>query len=464
MTELLTRPGAQGDDADEADLAGALVPDETELPERLPGLLAGAVDPLEVAAALEAEGFGDRAARRYGFPDVFTLGERLYAGSIRRPPRPVAFTNPWAAQAPVWRTALRYVLRGALFGMPGLGYVAAGPLLARDAGGLVLTLSLVLCWPVAQGVAALAYTRTDGARRRVLALGVLLGTPALALVAAALGLALGAGWAVVAVACAQSFYLLAATAALVTGAEVWLLACLLPGAATTAAGLAWQLQVAGWAVTGLSVAALAHERTREGTAPGVSWIMVRRAVPYAAFGLVAGGLLTFTIVASYAGHGPPAPATSAAMVALSVAMGPAEWLLTAYRARGHALLHTARTPSAFAKAARTAFGDLLARFLLVLAVLLGLAVGAAGPTPGEGAVVACFLLLGGALVVALMLQSFGETAAPVGLCGTVLAAETAVLLAAAPDPGAVQLSGAAVLFAALLGHAVVVLGRATTHR
>ncbi|GAB2849481.1 hypothetical protein GCM10022221_56160 [Actinocorallia aurea] len=459
MTEVLTCFDDLGDD-----LPDGLVPDETELPEGLPGLLASAVDPLEVTAALEAEGFGDRAAHRYGFDDVFTLAQRLYDTSVRRPPRPIAHDNPWAAEGPLWKTALRYLLRGVLFGLPGLGYVAAGPLLGQRSGGLVLTLSLVLCWPVSQGVAAIAYSRTDGARRRILALGILIGTPLLSLVAAALGLAVGSGPAIIAVACAQSFYLLAATAALVMGAEVRLLACLLPGSAVTLAGLAWQFQVFGWALTGLSVAALAAERTRGGDDPGVSWVMVSRAAPYAAFGLLAGGLLTFTIVAAYGGYGAPAPATSAAMVALSVAMGPAEWLLTAFRARGHGLLHTSETPHGFAASARAAFGDLLARFLLVLALLLGTAIGISGPTSGEGRVFVCFLLLGGALVVALILQSFGRTAAPVGLCAGALLAETAVLMTAAPDPGAVQLHGAVLLFAALLAYAVVVLGRATTHR
>ncbi|MFC8015102.1 hypothetical protein ACFUR9_33325, partial [Streptomyces cinereoruber] len=61
-----------------------------------------AVDPLEVAAGLEAQGFTDRTAARYRHRDVFSLAEELYARVPRRPeevrvaedrPEPVA---PWA--------------------------------------------------------------------------------------------------------------------------------------------------------------------------------------------------------------------------------------------------------------------------------------------------------------------------------------------------------------------------------
>lgn len=38
-----------------------------------------AVDPLEIAAGLEAHGLTDRAAARYRHRDVFSLAEELYA-------------------------------------------------------------------------------------------------------------------------------------------------------------------------------------------------------------------------------------------------------------------------------------------------------------------------------------------------------------------------------------------------
>ena len=45
-----------------------------------------AVDPLEIASALEFEGMGDQTVReRYGYSDVFTLAEQMYVRVPRRP-------------------------------------------------------------------------------------------------------------------------------------------------------------------------------------------------------------------------------------------------------------------------------------------------------------------------------------------------------------------------------------------
>ncbi len=453
MTEVLIRP------------APPARPDVMELAEEMRDVLTGAVDVLEVTAGLEAKGIGDRTAHRYGYPDVFALAAHLYEVTVRRPAFAKPAANPWTHDGPPWRSGGRHALRGLLFGLPGLGYMAAGPLLGERTAGLVLILALVMCWPLSQGLAALAYSRNEPrAARRVLAIGILAGTPAMALVCVLLGAALGTGTGVVALACAQSFYLLAATAALATGGEVRLLLALLPGTAMTCADAPGQLLLVGWTVTGLAVAALAYERTRGGTACGVSWISLRAAAPYALFGLLSGGLLTFTIIASYAGYGQPPQAMSTAMVALSVSMGPAEGALYAFRARGHEFLQEARSLREFAMDARMAVIELVARFLAVLAFLLGVALSATSPSPGLLQVAACVLLLGGALVLALLLQSCGQTAAALACCAAALVWETAVLVVVGPPPAVVQFCGAVALFIVLLAYAVDALGRATAHR
>ncbi|NGO73116.1 hypothetical protein G5C65_33235, partial [Streptomyces sp. SB3404] len=56
---------------------------------QLHDLCAHAVDPLEIAAALEARGLTDRAAARFRHRDVFSLAEELYA----RTPRPALNTG-----------------------------------------------------------------------------------------------------------------------------------------------------------------------------------------------------------------------------------------------------------------------------------------------------------------------------------------------------------------------------------
>ncbi|MEU8772750.1 hypothetical protein [Streptomyces sp. NPDC048606] len=89
-----------------------------------------AVDPLEIAAGLEAHGLTDRAATRFRHRDVFSLAEELYA----RTPRGDAPTAPPAgppARPPALRRFGFALLPGALAlaalasGTPGAGLLAA---------------------------------------------------------------------------------------------------------------------------------------------------------------------------------------------------------------------------------------------------------------------------------------------------------------------------------------------------
>ncbi|MEU3608288.1 hypothetical protein AB0E83_23000 [Streptomyces sp. NPDC035033] len=107
-------------------------------------LCARAVDPLEIAAGLEARGFTDRTAARYRHRDVFSLAEELYArvprahlepAPVEEDPGPRA---PWAlaALAPGAAAAL---LVPALLHLDGAARLAAG-----TAGALGLAGALVL--------------------------------------------------------------------------------------------------------------------------------------------------------------------------------------------------------------------------------------------------------------------------------------------------------------------------------
>ncbi|MGO9505118.1 MAG: hypothetical protein ACLPUO_26905, partial [Streptosporangiaceae bacterium] len=50
---------------------------------------ASAVDPLEIASALEFGGLSDQAVKtRYGYPDVFALAQDMYFRVGRRPAEP----------------------------------------------------------------------------------------------------------------------------------------------------------------------------------------------------------------------------------------------------------------------------------------------------------------------------------------------------------------------------------------
>ncbi|MFJ8657680.1 hypothetical protein [Streptomyces sp. NPDC093795] len=106
-------------------------------------LCAWAVDPLEIAAGLEAQGFTDRTAARFRHRDVFSLAEELYArvprgGEPAPPPAPVAPpTDAWVLAA---------LTPGAAAALTGIGLaVTHGPVrLAVGATGALLLAGALL--------------------------------------------------------------------------------------------------------------------------------------------------------------------------------------------------------------------------------------------------------------------------------------------------------------------------------
>ncbi|MFJ5782695.1 hypothetical protein [Streptomyces hydrogenans] len=107
-------------------------------------LCARAVDPLEIAAGLEAQGFTDRTAARYRHRDVFSLAEELYARVPRGHREPAPAEEPPAPRAPWALAALAPGAAAALF-VPALLHLdGAARLVAGTAGALGLAGALVL--------------------------------------------------------------------------------------------------------------------------------------------------------------------------------------------------------------------------------------------------------------------------------------------------------------------------------
>ncbi|WP_455433057.1 hypothetical protein [Streptomyces vietnamensis] len=103
-----------------------------------------AVDPLEIAAGLEAQGFTDRTAARFRHRDVFSLAEELYARVPRGQEKPTPVAEPEPARAP-W--ALAALAPGGVAGLAGLGLTFSyGPvrLAVGAAGALALGGALFL--------------------------------------------------------------------------------------------------------------------------------------------------------------------------------------------------------------------------------------------------------------------------------------------------------------------------------
>jgi hypothetical protein len=438
---------------------------------RMTGLCADAVDTLEVAAALEADGINDEGARGYGYDDVFALAQDLFDRTPRCPTPPEVVTDVWRGQT--WRQ----LLRGVLFGLPGVCYATAAPLLTRPAAGIVLVLSLLLSWTASQLVAYLGYVRLGrgdaGSARRVMRRGLVLAVSIVAPLTVAAGLLMGSGKPATGLAAGQCAYLLAATVALVSGAEPLLLLALLPG---VCAGVTWAAAGGGpvmpwvWIAWGVTVAAttVLAVRCTGGTdaRAGIPRAELVAALPYAGFGLVAGGLLTAGELCVLLGRAAPSPATTAGVLSLSLSMGLAEWLLYTYRRRAHRLLRDSPDLRVFATGSRCLLAGVVVLYLAGLVTLAAGVAWAAGLTASTGLpAFTGYLGLGGAFFVALLLQSCGHVGSVLAICALGLTAETTVLVVGlVPDPEVVQAVAACGLFGVLLGYASVALSRATCHR
>ncbi|MFE5792383.1 hypothetical protein ACFQ8C_07355 [Streptomyces sp. NPDC056503] len=107
-------------------------------------LCARAVDPLEVAAGLEALGFTDRTAARYRHRDVFSLAEELYA-RVPRAHREAPPAEDAAEPAAPWALAALAPGTAAALLVPALLHLdGAVRLAAATAGALALAGALVL--------------------------------------------------------------------------------------------------------------------------------------------------------------------------------------------------------------------------------------------------------------------------------------------------------------------------------
>ncbi|MER6997815.1 hypothetical protein [Streptomyces sp. NPDC000410] len=483
-----------------------------ELAEQLDDFIAAAVHPDEIAALLESEGLTDEQIRlRYGREDSFALAEELYGRVERRYPEPV--TQPAGLPGP---TLLACLLRGLIFALPGLGYVLAAPPLSDVipllAGGLA-----AWAWNQALAHRAYAWLGLGdraAARRALLVgapLGVLFSTaasfaagPALLFVAVQ-SLYLAA--ATVLLVLSHDRALLCALLPLVGGAVVvvfhplppWARAALLLTSVTAAtafaagatarpcrtgvstrktratrarrrsgadlpevsAGIAPapcdRARVPGEAArpdpsgrgaprSAEGAARIAPDRragARAGRDAARSGPSVIASLPHGIFGLGAGGMVLHVALD-----------TPAFAVALTLGMGPAEWLLHRLRVDSLAGLRGSTTPGAFRAAVAAHLARCLAGYLGALLSLVGAALLL---WPAGGGEPAGVLLLGVALWAALLLQAFGTVLSAALVC-------CAAALAATLVPAAAPLVVPAVAAAVLFGQACALLGRITAHR
>lgn len=441
-----------------------------ELLEQLAPVCASAVDPLEIAAALESEGIGDLQAARYGHDSVFSLADAAFAATERHPPELEPPADPWGGRsgAPV--------LHALCYGLPAVCFPAAGSLL-RGPVLAVLLVALLASWSATQAVGQLGYSRLGGAEPAE-ALGVLrlAGAGAAVIVAVAVmttALVTHAEAGVWAFALGEGAYMAGASILLTLGHDKALLATLAPG---TVAGVLFlasarpaDTSAVTWvllAMTPASAVAVAAVRTRhQGPRPRLRPAELSAALPAAGFGLVAASLLTLPIIAGAHGRGGPNPGAVLAAVPISLSMGVGEWRLLWFRRRGQALLRNTVEPRRFAFRARAALVLATGEYAVAAAALLaGAAAIAQGAgllrvTPGVALELAGYLLLATAMFLALTLQALGARAVPLAVGAAAAGGELVCLRLGV----AALLATASLFLVALAAYGLQQLGRATRH-
>jgi hypothetical protein len=434
-----------------------------------------AVDPLEIACALEFDGITDRVAQlRYQAVDVFALAREMYSMTPRAPAEPEPAPDPWRDAS-----KLRPVLHSLLYGLPGVFFPVAAALLVGPGVLATLVLALLLGWGLSQGLASIGFLRlgTGGAvqARRALRAGLPVGLALVAVAMTTMAFAVHARTPVLVFGGSEGAYMLSACALLVLGAEGWLLIALAPGAIGGVAFLLlgrppnlehlvwWALATAP--VLALIMAGLSTLRPGPRAGPLLAAAELRPVLVAVAFGLVAAGLLTFPVVAGPAGFGGINVGALLASLPLSLSMGAAEWSLLAYRRRTRQLLSTGQEFAAFTREARIALLAALIRYAaaaialtaatVAVATSIGLVAHPQQYLPELGA----YLMLGCALFLALLLQALRLSAVPLAAAAVTLAVEIALRHYGI----AVQLAASAILLAVVAAYAAVSAGQVMRH-
>ncbi|GGN84364.1 hypothetical protein GCM10011579_074150 [Streptomyces albiflavescens] len=471
-----------------------------ELTERLHDFIAAAVHPDEIAALLESDGMSDdRIRERYGVKNSFALAEELYERVERAYPEPEGpVHDPWQLGL------LGCLLRGVVFALPGLGYVLGAPLLAgpKDGFGLpagtVPLLAGALCgWTWNQGLAHRAHSWLGLGDRTAARRSLLVGAPVGMLLGSLVALA-AAGTAdpgAVAFAAGQSCYLGAATVLLVMGRERALLTALSPMTAGAVLALVHPVpdlaratlllgSLAAVALLALLEVAPAVRESGNGSwAAGLAALLpygafgvpvrpsrtaapwLAGSLPYALFGLGSGVLVLYAAIGDVLAGAHTTVAAPAA-VALTVSMGPAEWLLFRFRSGSLAGLRSSGTAKGFWRTTAIILVRCLTGYLAAL-LALSLATSALwphAPATAGGVRLAGLLLLGVVLWTALLLQSFGAVTGAAVVCGVAALAQTVALATHAGSPhwvGPIVYGAAAGVQTGLV---CGLLGRATAHR
>ncbi|ALC23627.1 membrane protein [Streptomyces pristinaespiralis] len=183
------------------------------------------------------------------------------------------------------------------------------------------------------------------------------------------------------------------------------------------------------------------------------------------FGLGAGTLVLYTALGDVLAGRPGAVVAAPAAVALTLSMGPAEWLLRRFREGTVAALRTSTARGEFRRCTAAVLAECLCGYL---AILFALAVAGTVLWPGAPALggvrSATLLLVGAVLWTGLLLQLSGAASLVAAVCAGAAAVQSVALLTGTGGPALAGLCVAAGSASVLAVLVCVLLGRATAHR
>lgn len=340
----------------------------------LEAVVSSALDPLEIAASLEAVGAGGWAvAGRFDRADVFGLASLLHERVPFVPGR--ARSDDHLARP----GSTVDLLRGAIFAVPGIVFTAA-----LRAGGLhlawwCLPLALTIGWSAGQVVASLSSAlrgRADASgERSALAIALVVTGLVAATVTSSAAVVTGASSSTVGIAIGFALFMAASAVLVAFGREPLLALALVPGTLGLAGALAagpggiptWAALAAQGLTVLITVAFAARECSGRRTPPTLCRAdrppLVRAAVHGACCGL------TVSVVVALAVRGGPTVRTSVAAWPLLLSLGVMEWQVRSFKWSVQRAGRSVGEVEQFRRAAWRAFLRSLGLFVVVLGAL-----------------------------------------------------------------------------------------------
>jgi hypothetical protein len=426
------------------------------LVERMRPIAARSVDGLQVAAALEASGITDRAARvEFGFADVFDL-----AGEVHRRVAP-APEPPRRRPGRIWAAELRDIGHGAMYLLPAALFPPALAALGRDASVLGIVLAAAIGWVWSGATAWLGYQflgqHRPVAAARLLRWSLFSVLPAAGAAGAIVAAVTGLGYGVVVMAIIQVAYQMACTVLVFYHREGLIVATMMPAVAAGIAFITAGLTVLPFAVAvgiasviGAVVLAVWKTLQQSGAEePPLKECLSGKLRPFLP-------VLAFTALSATFFLYPQARHFHDGYVAVAalpviVGMGVVEWRARRFGDEARALLARVAHPKQFGLRVwllvLSGLGTCLLVVSILAAVLLALFLRSGQLTPAVTAMAAASVLLSGAYYLGFILANSARYS---WLCGSLLLCLGLYLAAGPSVVGALTDTGALLSATALL--------------